>query len=411
MVEKYKKINDEFLKELAISKPNIEPLEKYHGVDGKIKCRCKICNYTFISTPYVLLQNKGASGCRNCNGTRKRTHEEYCSLLIENNITVIPLEHYNNSYTKILHKCKKCNYSWKAKPSNILSGCLCPVCANKVVVKGINDLWTTHAHIAEILDNPSDGYSITYGSGKKLLFRCPNCGETKLCVVNSVIKNGFSCKKCSDGISFPMKFTMEVLNQLSINYNTEVRFDWCTFYNPYKKINTFGIYDIVFEFNSQKYIIEVDGYFHHKDNSMNGQSKSEASFIDSKKDELAINNDYSIIRIDALESNLEYMRQSILSSESNNIFDLSCIDWLQCARVSLSSLVIKSAELWNIYHRASDVATLLGKRQEVIVRYLHKASNLGLCNYDGKLEQRKSAIRTVANRKYYRNVKDLEEKN
>ena len=144
---------------------------------------------------------------------------------------------------------------------------------------------------------------------------------------------------------------------------------------------------------------------------MNGQSKSEASFIDSKKDELAINNDYSIIRIDALESNLEYMRQSILSSESNNIFDLSCIDWLQCARVSLSSLVIKSAELWNIYHRASDVATLLGKRQEVIVRYLHKASNLGLCNYDGKLEQRKSAIRTVANRKYYKNVKDMEEKN
>ena len=332
-------------------------------------------------------------------------------MLLKNNIPVIPLEHYKNSYTKILHKCKKCNYRWKSKPSNILSGCLCPVCSNKVVVKGINDLWTTHPHIAEMLNNPKDGYDITYGSGKKLLFRCQNCGETRLCAVNAVVKNSFSCKKCSDGISFPMKFTMEVLNQLSIVYNTEVRFDWCTFYNPYKNINTFGIYDIVFEFNSQKYIIEVDGYFHHKDNSMNGKSKYEALFIDNKKDEIGINNGYFIIRIEALESNLEYMKISILSSELNNIFDLSHVDWMLCARKSLSSLIIRSAELWNTYHRASDVATLLGKRQEVTVRYLHKATSLGLCNYDGKLEQRKSAIRTVANRIYYKTVKDMEEKN
>lgn len=411
MVEKYKKTNDEFLKELAISKPNIKPLEKYHGVDGKIKCKCQICNYTFNSTPYVLLQNKGASGCRNCNGTRKRTHEEYCSLLIENNIPVIPLEHYRNSYTKILHKCKKCNYLWKSKPSNILSGCLCPVCANKAVVKGINDLWTTHTYIAEMLDNPDDGYTTTYGSSKKLLFKCKNCGENKLCAVNSVVKNGFACKKCSDGISFPMKFTMELLNQLSILYDTEVKFDWCSFYNPYKCNNTFGIYDIVFDFNNQKYIVEVDGCFHYKNNAMNGQSRGEALFIDNIKDELANINGYSIIRIKALESNLDYMRKSILSSKLNNIFDLSNIDWILCARSSLSSLITKSAELWNVYHRASDVATTIGKRQEVIVRYLHKATNLGLCNYNGKLEQRKSAIRTVANRKYNKTVKDMEEKN
>lgn len=74
-------------------------------------------------------------------------------------------------------------------------------------------------------------------------------------------------------------------------------------------------------------------------------------------------------------------------------------------------MITKSAELWNVYHRASDVATAIGKRQEVIVRYLHKATNLGLCNYNGKLEQRKSAIRTVANRKYNKTVKDMEEKN
>lgn len=411
MVGKYKMSNDEFIEKLNNVKPDIMPLDLYHGVDGKVRCKCKKCNYEFISTPYVLLKESNGNGCNNCNGKRKKSKKEYEQELLDLDIPVIPLEDYQNGKTKILHKCKKCNFEWKSKPSNILSGYFCPVCANKVAAKGFNDLWTTHPYIAEMLDNPNNGYNVTYGSGKKLMFKCSNCGEKQLKTIKSVVKNGFSCKKCSDGISFPMKFTMEVLNQLLINYNTEVRFDWCTFHNPYKKINTFGIYDIVFEFNSQKYIIEVDGYFHHKDNPMNGQSKNEASFIDSKKDELAINNNYFVIRIDALESNLEYLRQSILSSELNNIFDLSCIDWLQCARASLSSLVIKSAELWNIYHRACDIATILGKRQEVVVRYLHKATNLGLCNYDGKLEQRKSAIRTVVNRKYYKTVKDMEEKN
>lgn len=53
MVEKYKKTNDEFLKELAISKPNIKPLEKYHGVDDARYCRLRTSLLSSRSLPSV----------------------------------------------------------------------------------------------------------------------------------------------------------------------------------------------------------------------------------------------------------------------------------------------------------------------------------------------------------------------
>ena len=45
MVGKYKMTNDEFLHKVNAIKPDIDVLEPYRGVDGKIQCRCKVCQY------------------------------------------------------------------------------------------------------------------------------------------------------------------------------------------------------------------------------------------------------------------------------------------------------------------------------------------------------------------------------
>ena len=52
-------------------------------------------------------------------------------------------------------------------------GCGC--CNGKVVVKGINDMWTTNPELAKLLVNPDDGYKYTSTSGKKVDWRCPIC--------------------------------------------------------------------------------------------------------------------------------------------------------------------------------------------------------------------------------------------
>lgn len=392
-----KKTNGEFVNELKIKRPTIFPLESYTGVDNKIKCQCLVCNDIFYTTPYVLLNSNKGNGCRKCNGTKQKTHSEYVKELIDKNISVITLDKYVNNHTKIKHKCKICSYEWDVKPANILSGYLCPVCANKEILVGYNDLWTTHPQIAKLLYNPEDGYRYTYGSGKKVKWKCPDCKAVGEYIINSVVNLGhIPCKKCSDGISYPMKFVMSVLNQLSICYNTEVRFDWCKYI--FKGKETYGIYDIVFDFMDFQYIIEVDGGFHFKNNKMNGRTIQDSQAIDKFKDDCAFKNGYKIIRIVALESDIEYMKMQTINS-LGNLFDLKNIDWEKANIDALSSLIIESAKYWNQYHSAKTVSKILNKRQDIITRYLNKAARAGLCDYNGKLERIKSGKRAGALRK------------
>lgn len=132
---------------------------------------------------------------------------------------------------------------------------------------------------------------------------------------------------------------------------------------------------------------------------MSGQSEEESKYIDAEKDKLAMLNGYKVIRIDAMKSNLEYMKNSILSSQLNDIFDLSVINWIDCAKSSLSSLIIECANLWKVYRNANKISKIINKRQEIVTRYLNKATKLGLCDYDGKLELQKSGIRLNQRRK------------
>lgn len=62
--------------------------------------------------------------------------------------------------------CRIDGYSWSPIAFSMYRNG-CPVCANKVIIKGINDLWTTHPHIAKLLTNEEDGYNVTFGSAKK----------------------------------------------------------------------------------------------------------------------------------------------------------------------------------------------------------------------------------------------------
>lgn len=92
--------NDDFIEELKIKRPTILPLEPFIGVDKKIKCKCGVCNDTFYTTPYVLLNGDKGTGCRKCNGTKQKTHSEYIEELVNKNIPVVPLENYVNTHTK-----------------------------------------------------------------------------------------------------------------------------------------------------------------------------------------------------------------------------------------------------------------------------------------------------------------------
>ena len=78
---------------------------------------------------------------------RKKYITEYPNLLREwdyeknNKINLYPQNTTSGSNKKAWWKCSKCGHSWQAKILNRKTRG-CPLCANRVVVSGINDLAT-----------------------------------------------------------------------------------------------------------------------------------------------------------------------------------------------------------------------------------------------------------------------------
>lgn len=77
-----------------------------------------------------------------------------------------------------------------------------------------NTILITHPHLIKYLINKinkKDTIKYSYGSKKKILIKCPFCNYEKKLDFNTLSDQGFSCPKCSDGISYPEKFIFNVL--------------------------------------------------------------------------------------------------------------------------------------------------------------------------------------------------------
>ncbi len=114
-----------------------------------------------------------------------------------------PLQPDNIPASKVKDKyywrCINCNHLWQASLSERIKGSGCPVCSNKVVIKGKNDFATTHPVLVSEWNydrntkiTPQD---ITYGSNKNVWWRCSICGFEWNTRVNRRV-NGSSCPAC-----------------------------------------------------------------------------------------------------------------------------------------------------------------------------------------------------------------------
>jgi len=96
-------------------------------------------------------------------------------------------------------KCKVCKYEWPAQPSKrALRGDGCGCCSNRVCVPGVNDLATTHPHLAEeCLDDPA---SFTAGSRKSKRWKCKVCKFEWPASPSKRALRGDGCRCCSGKI-------------------------------------------------------------------------------------------------------------------------------------------------------------------------------------------------------------------
>jgi Zn finger protein HypA/HybF involved in hydrogenase expression len=173
------------------------------------------------------------------------------------------------SNKRAVWKCTTCHYKWEAKISNrLILGRGCPLCANKVVISGQNDLATTHPELAEEW-HPTKNKDlklskVSYGSGKKAWWICPN-GHDFQATINHR-SSGTGCPVCHSGrqTSFAEQATYFYVKQL---YPDAISRYTSSF---------LGRMELDIYIPSINYAIEYDGEaWHKKDTIQREQSKYE----------------------------------------------------------------------------------------------------------------------------------------
>ena len=256
----------------------------------------------------------------------------------------------------------------------------CGVCGNRIIKHGLNDIYTTHYDLVRYFKFEEDAKNNTYGSHNRVWLKCPVCGFEKKILIYSLVEYGFSCPKCSDGISYPNKVIANFLNSFSIQYITEYSPEWA----ENKR------YDFFFEIRNEQYIIEAHGKQHYLGGfeKLGGRNLNEEKDNDLKKKNNALCNGFkkeNYIIIDCRESNIQFIRKNINNSLLGKIFNTELINWSEIDKNSQSSLIYDVADYYNkASSNIKEIASNFNLHTGTICRYLNKANKSGLCKYNSK---------------------------
>lgn len=308
---------------------------------------------------------------------QRMEHNEFCQRLYNVNPNIKVIGQYSGSNKKVLCQCKIDGYKWDAWPTHLIRGHRCPVCANRVVVSGVNDVATTHSYIIEYFKNKEEATKYTYSSKHVIDAICPDCGYEKQISLNHLTKDGFACPICSDGVLYPNKFMRNILRQLQIDFIPEFSPPW---------LNQ-KLFDFYFSINNIDYIVEMDGGLGHG-YGKHGRSKltvDELKTIDIEKDRLAAEHGMHVIRIDCNYKHYDrykYILNNVINSQLSEIFDLSIVDFDYCNAASQRSIVKSVCNFYNdTGYSLKQLSNIFKLSANTIRKYLKIGNNCGWCSF------------------------------
>ena len=279
------------------------------------------------------------------------------------------------------YHCNKCgNEDWVVE-SSLLRHIGCNVCSNKKAKLGFNTIYDTDKWMIDLGISEEDAKRYTHSSGQKITVKCPNCKKEKEIRISHIYELKSIMCSCGDGVSYPEKFVISLLDQLGINHITQYFSKW----SCRRK------YDFYFEISNKKYIIETHGEQHYGSSEFLIKKETQQK-IDKLKKELALKNgiDY-YIELDCRKSNLEWVRNSIINSELNKIFNLKKVNWLKCEEFALSNRVKEVCDYWHLHNEINneglttkDLGEVFGLNFNTICTYLKQGKKLNWCNYTPK---------------------------
>ena len=208
-----KKNNKEYLiEEWDYQKNDCLPSQVSYGSHKNVYWKCKK-GHEYIKS----IHNRcGGSGCSTCSGVnfqkRNKLFEEYPKFINEIDFNKNTLNDIKNitcgSGKKISWICEL-GHKYEQSPANKIKGKGCPVCSNNKVWMGFNDLetWCKKNGRTQILEDWDYNKNlvlpnqVSYGSSKKIWFKCHICGYEWQTVINSRTYQHSDCKMCSRRMS------------------------------------------------------------------------------------------------------------------------------------------------------------------------------------------------------------------
>lgn len=218
-----------------------------------------------------------------------------------------------------------------------------------------------------------DREDITYNTELECI--CPSCGYEKTYKAGVLACFGFSCNGCSTGFTYPNRFLNSLLKEMKNNnlikdYELEKTIENKR-YDGY--IPSIGI------------IIEMHGEQHYKQSGW-GKNVKEEQKNDKYKKTLAETHNIQedkYIEIDCSKSNFNFIKNNILNSNLNKIFDLSSINWDKIdSEIAEDTIMEDIIKLWNEGYCNKEIKEKLKiKSKNTITKYLKIGARKGLCNY------------------------------
>jgi len=115
-----------------------------------------------------------------------------------------PCDYMPGSHQYAWWICEK-GHEWKAQIKSRVSGAGCPICANRKLCVGENDLGTVYSHLAQEWHPTKNGtlspQDVVYGSDRKVWWLCEKGHEWKSAISSRV--NGSGCPVCSNRVIIP----------------------------------------------------------------------------------------------------------------------------------------------------------------------------------------------------------------
>lgn len=402
------KTNEEYYEEASKINPHIKITGIYHNGGTKMHCECKTCHYEWTSAARNLLKKKK---CYNCILKERTfvypdiTHEEFCNIIKEYYPDLVVTGKYKKNRQTIACKCNKCGYKSRVRTQKLLEHTYeCPICTNgkENIEYGVNDIKTVNPVLYECLKDKSDVDKYTINSGMKVDFICPSCHHIiKNKTIKQVNRRGLKCK-CQDGNSLGEKYFYQVIKSLDEKVEVE----------KYLNDNPSFRYDFYGEVNGKTWICEIQGKQHTTKSfeTCNGRTLKEEQENDKRKKEYALSQgiDY-YIEINSKESGFNQLKHAILKSKLVDLYNFDNVDWVSCYRRSLTSDIVRVAELWNQGYKVLKIASIVGIGRSTVRKHLTKANEIGLCNYDHTVSNRVKVI-CLDTGEIFKSLRDAERK-